>query len=441
MELCPNLLPQTGPTGGGDSKVDSETYPVADELSVRWYEGIGREAAHERWAFAFSAKEDWRSKVQSDVKKIMETGREYKLIYFITNQYVRDKSRAETEDDLSKKYETTTRILDRSWIAKCIFEHARLRIAIEALHIGELSAASERVTGPNDMERQAELKELEQQIRDPDRYRGVEYQLVEDCLRAAVLARGLELPRVEIDGRFLRAERLAKQHGHSQQRLRIAYTKAWTSFWWFDEFVEFIELYEEAERLAITSNQATDLELLRNLWSLLNGSVRAGRVGADAAKLESRTVTLRKALDQLAGDKERPNNALWARTNSLLMNFQEAVGDSKRLSVVLQEFRRILEDAAGLISYPLDVVAKILRELGNVFTDEPEYDALLEEVIGITERGVGESEAGRVLLERGLQKLRKGRAYDAIRFLGRAQQKLALRECRGEFIALFLLVG
>src|SRR5689334_11524551 len=28
-ELCPNLLPQTGPTGGGDSKVDAETYPVA----------------------------------------------------------------------------------------------------------------------------------------------------------------------------------------------------------------------------------------------------------------------------------------------------------------------------------------------------------------------------------------------------------------------------
>ncbi len=24
-ELCPNLIPQTGPTGGGDSKVDTET--------------------------------------------------------------------------------------------------------------------------------------------------------------------------------------------------------------------------------------------------------------------------------------------------------------------------------------------------------------------------------------------------------------------------------
>ena len=38
-EICPNLLPQTGPTGGGDSKVDAETYPVAEEIAERWYVG------------------------------------------------------------------------------------------------------------------------------------------------------------------------------------------------------------------------------------------------------------------------------------------------------------------------------------------------------------------------------------------------------------------
>ncbi len=79
-ELCPNLLPQTGPTGGGDSKVDSETYPVAEAISERWYEGIGQEAAQQRWGFAFSAKKDWRTKVASDVEKIVSTNRDYKLI-------------------------------------------------------------------------------------------------------------------------------------------------------------------------------------------------------------------------------------------------------------------------------------------------------------------------------------------------------------------------
>ncbi len=84
-EVCPNLLPQTGPTGGGDSKVDSETYPVADDLALAWYVGTGREAARERWAFAFSAKADWPPKVRSDIAKIAGTSRGYAKAFFVTN--------------------------------------------------------------------------------------------------------------------------------------------------------------------------------------------------------------------------------------------------------------------------------------------------------------------------------------------------------------------
>ena len=91
-EICPNLLPQTGPTGGGDSKVDSETYPVADTLALAWYTGLGREAAQERWAFAFSAKADWPPKVRSDIAKIVGTARAYTKAFFVTNQAVPDRT-------------------------------------------------------------------------------------------------------------------------------------------------------------------------------------------------------------------------------------------------------------------------------------------------------------------------------------------------------------
>ena len=82
-EICPNLRVQTGPTGGGDSKVDTETYPVAEEIAERWWTG-STSAGTERWAFAFSAKKKWKSKVKADVKSILSTGRAYKLIYFFT---------------------------------------------------------------------------------------------------------------------------------------------------------------------------------------------------------------------------------------------------------------------------------------------------------------------------------------------------------------------
>jgi hypothetical protein len=129
-EICPNLLPQTGPTGGGDSKVDSETYPVADAVSIRWYEGIGREAASERWAFAISAKQQWRSKVRSDVQGIIETQRGYTLIYFISSRYIKDKDRANIEDELLKKYNVSVRVLDRTWILDKVFQNKREHLAI-----------------------------------------------------------------------------------------------------------------------------------------------------------------------------------------------------------------------------------------------------------------------------------------------------------------------
>src|SRR5689334_20729639 len=50
-EICPNLKPQTGPTGGGDSKADSENYPVAESIAERWYAGNPKQASEERWAF------------------------------------------------------------------------------------------------------------------------------------------------------------------------------------------------------------------------------------------------------------------------------------------------------------------------------------------------------------------------------------------------------
>src|SRR5258708_39706091 len=47
-EVCPNLLPHTGPTGGGDSKVDSETYPVNLDIDAAWDVVEDRAAATER---------------------------------------------------------------------------------------------------------------------------------------------------------------------------------------------------------------------------------------------------------------------------------------------------------------------------------------------------------------------------------------------------------
>lgn len=441
-ELCPNLIPQTGPTGGGDSKVDAETYPVADAISMRWYEGIGREPAQERWAFAFSAKKKWRQKVQVDVAKIMEADRGYKLVYFITNQYVSDKKRSEVEDKLRKKYHIEVRILDRGWIIKSVFENNRIQLAIDTLRLTGFDEKQHKPIGPRDAERQEELEALEKQISDPSRYRGVEYQLAEDCLQACLLARHLELPRVDVDGRFQRAERIAERVGNHQQMLRVAYARAWTAYWWYDDFDEFNRLYDQVEKFAIGTVQADDLELLSNLWTIMNPAIAMHKLDPGKAKFEARTHILKTELGRLAADKTRPNNALQARTNRTLMDLSWVmVRDPKELDKVLDELKDILIASEGLGSYPFEPVATIIRELGEHITDSSSYDLLFEHLIGLTERRTSEAEAGKALLQRGIQKLRAGKNYEAIRLLGRAQQKLAMDEHRGEWITALAACG
>src|SRR5205085_11335204 len=117
---------------------------------LRWYEGVARSADRERWAFAFSAKKKWRPKIQSDVENIVNTGRGYKLIYFIANQFVRDKVRAAVEDELKDKHGVDVRILDRSWITECVYEHGRLEIAVESLSLTGYGQQQLRVSGPYD---------------------------------------------------------------------------------------------------------------------------------------------------------------------------------------------------------------------------------------------------------------------------------------------------
>jgi hypothetical protein len=169
--ISPNLRPQTGQTGGGDGKTDAETFPVADAIALRWF--LPETAsAHERFAFAFSAKKDWRSKINQDVKDIVETKRGYPRIYFVSSQFVPSKDSAKIQDALEKKYGIPVTLLDRTWILDRIFNHGSLDIAVEVLGIGKGAECESKVFGPKDYERAAELDELEKSITDGSRYTG-----------------------------------------------------------------------------------------------------------------------------------------------------------------------------------------------------------------------------------------------------------------------------
>lgn len=429
-ELCPNLITQTGPTGGGDSKVDSETYPVAASIATLWYEGDPSRSTAERWAFAVSAKAKWKPKLDSDVEKIVATGRPYSLVYFISNQAIRDKDRAETEDALKAKYGIEVRIIDRSWIVDKVSSHKRWQLVADTLQF-ELQRTIRAVPGPLDAGRLRDLEVLDKKIENAAGDR-VTFELVEESLQSALLARGLDKPRTEVDGRFERAERLARGISSSRQQHRIWYQRAWTAIWWFSDHMEALRLYDLLATEMLQSEWIWDLEKLINLWLALQAGQQP-----DA----NRTAALRAALQRHADDRAKETSSLWARTQLLLMDLVTGLRAGQSLDTTFKALRDTLAEVRKQIEFPVECVVRLVRELAFVIGDSPAYDELLDSVIEIERERHGDRAAGEMRLERGLQKLSRKKSYEAIDDLAKAQFLLAQEERRGGFIAALASTG
>src|SRR5262249_31502761 len=142
-----------------------------------------------------------------------------------------------------------------------------------------------------------------------------------------LLSRGLEKPRHETEGRLARAEAIAARVGHQQQRVRIAYAKAWTAYWWFEDFPVFNSVYDDVERLTAGSWVSSDFEQLLNLWSILLTAVATGQIEAVISRLADRTNELKANLERLATCKERPTTALHAKSFQCLVELLESLRD------------------------------------------------------------------------------------------------------------------
>ena len=433
-EICPNLRPQTGPTGGGDSKVDTETYPVAEEIAERWWVG-SPSAGAERWAFAFSAKKKWKPKVAADVDNILSTGRDYTLIYFFTNQFVSDKQRADQEDALSKHAKIPVRIIDRAWIVEKVYENGHLELALAALGIEDAPSKKTKRLGPHDTERLTELEELDRRVADLSCYQGARYQLVEDCLRSGILARSLERPRNEVEARFAQADQLSKDLDYRPQRLRIAYNRAWTAYFWYEDYAAFSQFYEEVEQYLEGSDQAHEIERLLNLWQILAPQVDAGRIAAQDAKVESRRQRLAGILEPMAADPLRLNNAFQARTSLVSMRITQAAqaGQSDQLESCWSDLEQIVDESAALGAYPVEQLSDIVAELGEGI-DSPAFDALYEKLADIIKQRRSDGAAGEKYCRRALQKLQKEKPYEAIRWFGRAEALLIKEEYQADLV-------
>jgi tetratricopeptide (TPR) repeat protein len=441
--VCPNLMPQTGPTGGGDSKTDSETYPVAEEIALRWYQGNA--SATERWAVAISAQKTWKVKIKKDVASIIGANRDYTRILFVTNQFVKDKERAETEDGLKKQYGVEVRIFERGWIVDKVIEHNLFNIVVDTFSsMDGWEFKQNKRLGPSDSSKEIELSELERDIADPDKYLGVDYQLAEDCLRCAILASELERPVGQVDGLFARAINVAQKVGVSRQILRFIYKRAWVYCFAYDNLDELLRQYDEVEKLAVASDDADDMELLTNLFNVLVGHLNFSQISQESAGLNAKSEIIKQKLFALSQQKNRPNNSHNALTmlklhELALCSLSKATHEE--VEKVIKELGKVLSESNNLGNYPFESYAQIILELGDTFTDSDAYEEALEIVQKELAERKMDGEIGSILTNRGVQKLRADKFYDAIKFLGKAQQYLIKDEYKHELVRCLLACG
>jgi len=424
--ICPNLIPQTGPTGGGDSKVDTENIPVSSDISERWF--YGEDSASERWGFAFSAKKAWQPKCKSDVQKISDTQRDYKCAFFVSNQFVPDRKRAELEDELTKKHGFSVRILDRSWLVEAVFDKGNEDLAIETLQLS-IAMQPKKKVGIGDQQKRTELETLEERIQTVKGEGEIDFELMDDCLNAAILSREIEEPREFTDGRFVRARRMAERAGNNRQTLAAIYQHAWTATYWHDDPDTTSKLYDEIEKRALASDRVEDVECAVNIWQTMLSLVRHGVFERDT-EFDERTKRLLAHLEAVANDTQRPNNAANAKGMLLLMQISLGHEDDRLLTQYIKEFTALFEDARRLGGFQFHRFREIFELLGDAIGKLPAYDNAFEIVLSIVEQRSSETAAGDQLLKRGIQKIEAGHPYDAIRYLGRAMARFTKHEAQ-----------
>ncbi len=438
--ICPNLRPATGPEGGGDSKADTETYPVAADIAKLTYIG-SPVAGEQRWAFAFSAMKDWKRKARKDVAGIAGTNRGYSKIFFVTSRAARSKDRSELEGELSEKYGVQVTIHDREWIVVKIIDDGRKDLAYHYLKVGQEVQARNQL-GPQDYQREQILNDLEAQLRDPQAFTGMETQRVTEALLAAKLSRGLERPRFETEGRFDRAIRLADEDGTYRQRIETRYERLWTAYCWFDDFSTVAKGYEEVERLSLDSEHANILKFLCTLLQLLSNSVRHKNLSSEQAQLEPRTSRLAARLNLIAAQTERPNNALEAQLSLLIIETSNVWLHQGKdaMAPLWPRFSEVIRKAAGLGEFDAGDLIQMIEAIGDAAGNDRGYARLIDEMSDFVGKRSSEAQGGLVLLSRA-RKVDTSDNLELIRLLGKAARRLTKKEHLESLVEALLMLS
>lgn len=412
--ITPNIKPQTGPDGGGDGKVDAETYRVSNDISDKWYSTEDTASGSELWAFAISCKKQWKTKVESDVEKIAGTGRGYTRALFFSNQFIKSSTRADVEKSLSGQYGIKVEIYDRLYLENVVFQDKCIDLALEHLGFSDAYKKKTVVVGPNDKARQARLEEIEKSIlRQID---GFDTGYVDELHEACILSRGLELPRTEVEGRFHRAMRECEHHGSKQQMFLLIYDHAWTSFFWYEDIDATYNDFQKLKTFIDADCSVYRIERITNILTNLINVAKADLYPAEKVKPELEYI--KSILSRLESKDSKPSCVLFLRIYLCVQRLITHIQQDASIIDDLNSLRPLLLKSASHLEISFESNYQIMEVLSGVIDESPEFDELVDEMADILADKRMRVEAADLRCSRALSHISKQNWTSAIRQLG-----------------------
>ena len=425
--ITPNIKPQTGPDGGGDGKVDGETYPVDKAISDKWWVSDGC-TGDQRWAIAISVQKTWQSKVENDVKKVVETGRSYTKLLFFTNQKIKSSTRMSKEDELTRKYGITVSIFDGSWCSFAVFEQGCMDVAVEKLNFSDEYRKRTVIIGPNDKRRREELQTLENGFltREVAQF---DTDYIDDLLETCILSRGLELPRQETEGRFNRALREAKVHGSSIQTFNIIYCHAWTSFFWFYD-VE--STYDDYLKLKEYTDKHPSIHTIENLTNILTNLENAAGIGLFDLERFSSEVEYIKAFSQRKdlSQTSRLFLDIYFSEHRIIQSIRQEDNPSDEIIKLTD----LIIESAHHPEIGFNAQSHIVDILGRMITNNTAFENLVDKLADITAARESEVQGAMIHYRRAQSLMEKKNYLPAIKHLGHCVQSFVKDGYESEYV-------
>lgn len=427
--ITPNIIPQTGPTGGGDAKADLETHPVSDEVANKWYLTGAKD--NERWAFAISCKNDWKSKIKHDIQSIISTGKGFTRFFFCTNQPVPAKDKLKCQTDFKTEYDIDTTILDSKWYEQSVYDNGCYQIAVEALGLGK-DLAEVKVEGPLDTKRKKELEKLEEKISNRQVNDGIDVDYVNDLLQCAILSRELEYPYVETEKRFVLALNFAEKHGLPQQIFEINYQLGWTSFYWFENPDKMYEQYQRLKQLTIEDINPVRVERLFTFYSLTTIAVNLSLFTSKNPSIEEESNYWEDLYNRLSLDTEHKISFLYLKIFRLESQLLLDIRNDKSAIDTIKELSQCFDEAQNTIDIPIETFSTLIDEYGRYIINNPELESLIDKIADAQRKSQGDIAYANTHYARGVQMLEQNNDVEAIRHLGQSvigyQQETTIHE-------------